>query len=83
MFNLLRRENLTQEQRLLKHLMRNEGKEVTLSSIVIGLKIFHATEIVRRLRKKGKEEWFVIENRLDRSRDKFGNMRSFYKLIKD
>lgn len=83
LFNLFRKENLTQEARLYKHLMKNEWKEVTLSSIVIGLKIFHPTEIVRRLRKKGKEEWFIIENRLDRTKDKFGNMRSYYKLIKD
>lgn len=83
MFNLFRKENTTQEQRLYKYLVKNEWKEVTLTSIVIWLKIFHPTEIVRRLRKKGKEEWFVIENRLERTKDKFGNMRSYYKLIKD
>lgn len=83
LFNLFRKENLSQEQRLLNLLMKNEGREVTLSSIVIWLKIFHPTEIIRRLRKKGIEEWFTIENRLDRVRDKNGNMRSYYILIKD
>lgn len=83
MFNLFRKENTTQEKRLYKYLMKNEWKEVTLTSIVIWLKIFHPTEIVRRLRKKGEKEWFVIENRLERTKDKFGNMRSYYKLIKD
>ncbi len=83
MFDLFRKENLTQEQRLLKHLMKNEGKEVTLSSIVVGLKIFHHQQIIAQLRKIGRDQGFIIENRLDRSKDKFGNMRSFYRLIKD
>tara|TARA_R110000751_G_scaffold192344_2_gene297966 strand:+ start:74 stop:232 length:159 start_codon:yes stop_codon:yes gene_type:complete len=51
MFDFMKKENLTQEQRLLKHLMRNKEKEVTLSSIVIGLKIFHHTQIIKQLRK--------------------------------
>lgn len=84
MFNLFRKENLSQEQRLLKHLMNNEGREVTLTSIVIGLRIFHYSEIIRRLRKKGEKEWFVIpEPRMEKSKDKYGNTRVFYKLIKD
>ena len=84
MFDFMKKENLTQEQRLLKHLMRNEGKEVTLSSIVIGLKIFHHTQIISQLRKRGLEEGFIIPTpRVDQSKDKFGNTRVFYKLIKD
>ncbi len=83
MFDLFRKENLTQEQRLLKHLMKNEGKEVTLTSIVVWLQIFHHQQIIAQLRKIGRDQGFIIENRLDRSKDKFGNMRSFYRLIKD
>ena len=35
MFDFMKKENLTQEQRLLKHLMKNKEREVTLSSIVV------------------------------------------------
>lgn len=83
MFDLFKKENATQEERLLKHLMRNEGKEVTLSSIVIGLHIFHHTQIIKMLRAKGKEEGFTIQNRMDRTKDSFWNFKSFYMLIKD
>jgi len=84
MFNLFRKENLTQEARLLKHLMENEGKEVTLSSIVVWLHIYHHTQIISQLRKRGLEEGFTIPKpRMDQSKDKFGNTRVFYKLIKD
>jgi len=84
MFDLFRRENLTQEQRLLKHLMRNEGKEVTLTSIVVWLRIYHHTNVISRLRKRGLNEWFIIpEPRIEQKKDKSGNIRVFYKLIKD
>lgn len=83
MFDFLKRENESQEKRLLKHLTKHEGREVTLTSIVIGLKIFHHAEIIRRLRAIGRKEWFTIENRMDRTKDRFGNFRSFYMLIKD
>ena len=80
MFDFMKKENLTQEQRLLKHLMRNEGKEVTLSSIVIGLKIFHHTQIIKQLRKIWETEWFTIVNRMERKKDTFWNFRSYYML---
>lgn len=84
MFDLFRKENATQEARLLKHLMRNEGKEVTLSSIVIGLKIFHHTQIIKQLRAKGLKEGFTIPKpRREEKRDNFWNCRIYYKLIKD
>ena len=84
MFELFKREHLTQEQRLLKHLMRNEWKEVTLSSIVVWLHIYHHTQIISQLRKRGLEEWFTIPKpRMEQLKDKYGNTRVFYKLIKD
>lgn len=83
MFDFFKAENATQETRLLKHLMNNEGKEVTLSSIVIWLKIFHHTQVIKQLRTKWEQEGFTIQNRMDRTKDNFWNFRSFYMLIKD
>ena len=80
MFDFMKKENLTQEQRLLKHLMRNKEKEVTLSSIVVGLKIFHHQQIISQLRKRWLKEGFTIPNRMERTKDKYGNFRSYYML---